>query len=547
MGREFQYRVEHVAGVVNVWADLLSRWGCGVLGRDEGVSRMRALRAVRVVREPVVVEVKLDLWPALEYIIDAQQRVQVDETTGGLGLRWDEARGYCDGSGRCYVPDVDDLRVRVCIVAHAGLAGHRGVGATLAAVLRVFVWERVKDDVSRVVLGCVHCVKLDGRKTIPRPLGTQIQATKPNELLHFDFLKMGESLDGMSYILVLKDDFSTFVELVPAACATAAVVVQALLGWFSRYGVVSLWVSDQGTHFKNTIVGELARLLKVDHHFTVVYSPWANGVVERENREVVRVFRALLAENRMQPSDWSCLVPIVQSVLNSSPSPRLGGVSPREIMMGLPPMAPLEIAYVRPDVEEVASLLVEVGPLVAKHLETLRAALSTLHAGVKKARDRRTGRASKTVGEQVDFGVGDYVLVASVHPEKLRAFWRGPFQVAEQLNKWVYGVRSVVSGEVKNVHACRLRKFADSQLNLSAELKLAAEYDEEAVVEKVVDHRKAHEGLGYELRVRWLGFEDSEDTWEPLDTLFEDVPTVVRNYVDGAGDGALAETLEMMR
>ena len=141
-------------------------------------------------------------------------------------------------------------------------------------------------------------------------------------------MKLPVSTRGFTYLLVLKDDFSKFVELIPSNTADAEVVVESLLNWFSRFGVVPIWVSDQGTHFKNTVMKELARRMKCKHHFTPVYSPWANGSIERMNKELLRVLRALLLENRLEEVSWPYLLPAVQSTLNHSPSNRLGGWRP---------------------------------------------------------------------------------------------------------------------------------------------------------------------------------------------------------------------------
>jgi hypothetical protein len=51
-------------------------------------------------------------------------------------------------------------------------------------------------DVKVFVQNCLHCVATMPGVKVPRLLGTQLHATKPNKILHFDFLYIGLSRDG---------------------------------------------------------------------------------------------------------------------------------------------------------------------------------------------------------------------------------------------------------------------------------------------------------------------------------------------------------------
>jgi hypothetical protein len=96
-------------------------------------------------------------------------------------------------------------------------------------------------DVKVFVQNSLHCVATTSGDKTPRPLGTQLQATKPNKILHFDFLYIGLSREGnYQCILLLKDDLSGYLWLVPCRTADAAATVDALMRWFAVFGVVLL-------------------------------------------------------------------------------------------------------------------------------------------------------------------------------------------------------------------------------------------------------------------------------------------------------------------
>jgi hypothetical protein len=96
-------------------------------------------------------------------------------------------------------------------------------------------------DVKVFVQNCLHCVAWIPEDKVPRPLGTQLHATKPEDILHFDFFYIGLSRDGKyQYLVLLKDDLSGYLWLAPCRTANAATTVDALMRWIAVTGVVLL-------------------------------------------------------------------------------------------------------------------------------------------------------------------------------------------------------------------------------------------------------------------------------------------------------------------
>ena len=196
-------------------------------------------------------------------------------------------------------------------------------------------------DLAEFVNSCLHCMISDPSVFVPRPFGHALHADKPNGIIHFDFCYIGGSHSDFKYVLVVKDDFSSYTLLFPFENADSESFAEALTEWFSLFGVVSTWVSDKGTHFKNRVVSELQRKLHSNHHFTLPYSAWTNGTVEVVSRELLRSLRALTSEFQLTFRFWPEVLPIVQSVLNSTPVRRLGDKCPLTVFTGLPQDSPL--------------------------------------------------------------------------------------------------------------------------------------------------------------------------------------------------------------
>jgi Integrase core domain/Integrase zinc binding domain len=157
-----------------------------------------------------------------------------------------------------------ELQLHLCVEAHCRSAGHRAYEATLCAIKEYVAWTTMAKDFKIFVQNCLHCVASIPGDKVPRPLGTQLHATKPNKILHFDFLYIVLSRDGKyQYLLLLMDDLSGYLWLVPCRTADAAATVYALMQWFAVFGVVLLWISDRGSHFKNEVVRRVQKELKV--------------------------------------------------------------------------------------------------------------------------------------------------------------------------------------------------------------------------------------------------------------------------------------------
>ena len=133
----------------------------------------------------------------------------------------------------------------------------------------------------------------------------------------------------------------------------------------------------------------------------------------------------------------------------------------------------------------------------------------------------------------INFDVGDFVLIARpmgiISKEKLKAVWHGPMKIVKLISSHVYEVEDLNSHKTMKVHVQRMRFYKDSSLLVTDELKLQIAHDTTAFeVEQIKGHR--HLNKRWEFLVKWLGFE-SEDTWEPLISLFEDVHALVKAYL----------------
>ena len=124
-----------------------------------------------------------------EYLLEAAElHIQMNSESGVYFLR----------ESIVWVPSkAKDIQLRLLIIAHCGCSGHRGISATLFASEPRFYWENMKSDVRVFCKQCIHYTVNSGGNVVPRPLGTALHATKPNLLIHFDFLALEKSSSNL--------------------------------------------------------------------------------------------------------------------------------------------------------------------------------------------------------------------------------------------------------------------------------------------------------------------------------------------------------------
>ena len=380
------YEIFHIDGVENRLADLGSRWGnrfaaakadqtraetakkefttglaggCTpvMTGVIRGLGQSGSKKVLRTAPPVVNDEIhgpdqqvkEFLLFPEENLLLDRRPLAQAQRKyakTRPKGLHRDSGlvKLWIDKEGRVWIPrQAKQLQKQVYALAHQGLAGHRGKEATLEILQQSVFWDTMEVDVGHWRSQCLHCLKLASGDMVPRPLGTQLIAEHPGEVLMADYIKMGDSRTGYSYVLMLVDKFSRLVRFLPAKTTTAIFAARAILGWSSQHGIPSWLISDGGSHFKNDVLRELADCLGIQHHITLAYCPWANGGVEVVGKDLLWTARAILSEFKCAVDEWDLTLPLMEFIVNHRPRTVLGGRSAIEVVTGRKPSTPVKL------------------------------------------------------------------------------------------------------------------------------------------------------------------------------------------------------------
>jgi len=527
---EFDFSLQHVSGKNNVVADCLSRSSLPQsqvnLIIDTNPESLAQIREAQ----------KLDVEVQRRYLLQPERFQVVNDL---MYLRSEP--------NQLVVPNSFVLQV-ISDCHDSKLAAHKGYRATLALVRRSFWFPKAAQKVKYFVKTCVKCQLSKGYPVKSTPL-RGIETQEPGELLHLDLIgPLPKSKEGHTYVLVILDNFSRFVVLRPLYQKTAAEVTVALLEYIGIFGVPGRIHTDNGTEFRNSLNSNLCKVLGIKRSFTTPYRPQSNGACERINAIIHTSLRVFRTEDTQ--TEWPLCLPLVAISYNNASTP-LTGYSPYQIVFGT---------------HRVVKNLSFTESSPFEHVRALQQKLQMMQEHVRLQRHQEVIRlASLPIQRNIDFRQGMNVKIFSFHTtntdyKKWQPKWLGPYkveQVADKTLTLTNGTKSFL------VHKHRALPFHSRSMPLVPTLPLPSEIPESGtsfanlvptlplpsqisesvissanlndldgdvpdgyfVVERILEHKRIHNKMHY--RVRWRGFSESDDTWEPEGHL---QPKLVRQY-----------------
>ena len=206
---------------------------------------------------------------------------------------------------------------------------------------------------------------------------------------------------------------------------------------------------------------------------------------------------------------------------------------PIEVVTGFVPRTPLEQVFWQGNQLASAVRHGSEPERIERCISRLKKTLDEAHSNIQRGNEIRRQRRRAMQDGTPEFEVGDLVMVArrTRLPHKLAARWMGPYEVVTVESPYVLKVRIIGSDDTPvAAHIQRVKRFAGREFEAPADLVALAQRDaQEFEVEAIINHQWDDGELLF--LVHWYGFEDEDRTWEPSETLAEDVPVLVRRYI----------------
>ncbi|RMC20991.1 hypothetical protein DUI87_01846 [Hirundo rustica rustica] len=163
-------------------------------------------------------------------------------------------------------------------------SGHQGRDAT-------YKWARDRgvdltlDSISQVIHDCETGAAIKQAKRV-KPLwyGGRWSKYKYGEAWQIDYITLPQTRHGKRYVLTMVEATTGWLETYPVPHATARNTILSLekhVLW--RHGTPERIESDNGTHFKNSLINNWAREHGIEWVYHIPYHAPAAGKVERHN------------------------------------------------------------------------------------------------------------------------------------------------------------------------------------------------------------------------------------------------------------------------
>src|SRR6202035_5637019 len=344
--------------------------------------------------------------------------------------RWSlDSAGLLRYNGRIWVPDVNDLHLRILLNNHDHpVSGHFCQNKTLELVRRDYTWPGIRMFVKDYCKSCTTCARSKVPRHRPYRFLRQLPIPeKPWNSISIVFIDQLPSSSGYTSILVIVDRLTKQAIFIAThdTITSAQLAELFVIHVFSKHGVPAHVTSDRGPEFVSHFFRSLGKALNMKLHFTSGYHPEGDGQTERTNQTLEQY---LCMYCNYQQDNWKGLLLFAEFAFNNAPSATTG-ISLFFANKGYHPNI-----TVHPELEVTSAKAKE----FAVNLDDLHQELRTQ---ISEAQKCYQGPADSRRSAAPDLKIGDFTFVKATFlrttrpSKKLSEKNLGPFKIIAQVGQ----------------------------------------------------------------------------------------------------------------
>ena len=219
------------------------------------------------------------------------------------------------------------------------LAGHLGKDKMAKRILQRFYWLTLYKDVEDYCRSCEICQKSSPQRGPRAPLIPLPVLSEPFKHIAMDIIgPLPRSCSGKQYVIVICDYATRYPETSPLHSTDASHIAKELMGVFTRVGIPSEILTDQGSNFTSQLLTELYQMLHIHPIRTTPYHPQIDGLVEQFNQTLKSMLQKAATK---EGHDWDKMIPFLLFAYREVPQSSTG-FFPFELLYGKSVRGPLQ-------------------------------------------------------------------------------------------------------------------------------------------------------------------------------------------------------------
>src|SRR6266446_7529345 len=322
--------------------------------------------------------------------------------------------------------------------------------------------------------------------------------------------------------------YNAILTIVDHGCSRAAIflpctdtitgpgVTQLYLNHVYRwFGLPSWMISDRDPRFTSHFGKALTTKLGVSRNLSTVFHPQTNGLSERKNQWVEQY---LCLVTLMDPKGWVDWLALATAVHNNRTNVTTG-LSSNQILLGYNPILNSEKS------PETMNALMET------QSETMERNHRNTIWVLNKSSDQNSIPPSQyKLREQVWLDASHLKLPHQKAKLTLKRW--GLFKITKEISLVAYRLALPVNWRIHNVfHASLLNPYHETTThgpNFTHPPPDLIKGEEEFEVERIVAHQKFGRSKCLQYLIKWKGYPESDNTWEPADQVH--APELIKHY-----------------
>ena len=332
---------------------------------------------------------------------------------------------YCNHSRICLPKS---LQKKAFQMIHIQAGSHLNTINTRSKMMEVYYFPNMTKRIEQLVGDCEGCLRLTGQASDQLSPLEQNQKGKPFQEVSLEILgPLRKSDQGNSYVIIIKDCHTRWIEAIPIASCSPATITEMLKGnLFSRYGMPQRIHQTEETSIEDEDFREIRRLLNIGNG----KRKCKQGIVREEH-----IGPLLKTTSEKTDQEWEVILPILLLALRTTRNP-LTGVTPFWGLCGREAMLPLELVYKNP--RDKAQLNGAYSQELAKRIAAIyRFIRNDLLLSNERSRNNYNGKMGKKGFEEKEL-----VWIFTPNDQPNSQPWSGPWKIVRKVSNLLYYIEN---------------------------------------------------------------------------------------------------------